>query len=246
MKAIVLHSGGLDSTVVLGMAVASGSTEILSLGIKYGSKHNEAEARAAEDIVRTYSHGGLKIARRVIDLTQLGIFSGGGRSALMGDIPMPQDQTYEDIHNAEVGESPTVVPYRNGVMISIAAAIAETMQYDEIWVGMHGEDAHNWAYPDCTPEFLGPMAAAIYVGTYHRVRLKFPLDFIDKAAVVRLGEEIGVPLYATWSCYDPAVSPESQGGNYVHCGRCPTCMERKSAFKRARVWDPTIYAHEED
>lgn len=239
MKAIVLHSGGLDSTVALGLAIHDGAEEILSLGILYGSKHNEAEAIAAQRVVDYYdSNAVVRISRRIVDMTPLNLFIGGGRSALMGEIPMPQDLTYMDIHNAAVGESPTVVPYRNGVLLSIAAAIAETMKYDLIYAGMHGEDAHNEAYPDCSAEFLGAQAAAIRRGTYERVRFRFPFAFIDKAAVVRLGHELDIPFDLTWSCYDPKLyAPD----NYVHCGRCPTCMERNSAFTRAGVYDPTFY-----
>ena len=239
MKAIVLHSGGLDSTVALSLAVADGANEVLSLGFMYGSKHNGAEATAANRIVSYYAHSPLSplIARRVIDLTPLDLFR-GGLSALMGDIPMPKDQTYQDIHNATVGESPTVVAYRNGLFLSMAAVVAEIGGYEWIYVGMHGEDAHNWAYPDCTPEFLGSQAAAIYVGTYHRVRVRFPLDFVDKAEVIRIGALHNAPLDLTWSCYDPVrLDPY-----WIQCGRCPTCMERKSAFDRSGFLDPTHYA----
>jgi len=244
MKAVVLHSGGLDSSVALYQAMIDGAEEILSLSILYGSKHNEAESRAADNLVwyvnTENGERGPVVTRRVIDMSNLGIFDGGGRSALMGDIEMPHNLTYQDIHNAEPGESPTVVPYRNGVLIAIAAAVAETLKYDFIYVGTHGEDAHNWAYPDCTPEFLGPTAAAVYVGTYHRVRLKFPFDFIDKAAIVTLGHKYGLPFWSTWSCYDPVILE----GEYTQCGTCPTCMERKSAFQRAGVFDPTTYLDE--
>jgi 7-cyano-7-deazaguanine synthase len=241
MKAIVLHSGGLDSTVVLAKAIDDGAEEVVSLGVKYGSLHNEAEAIAALKVVGFYIYKGLNISREVINLPS-DVFH-GGRSALMGDIPMPE-LTYAEIAKWE-GESPTVVPYRNGVLLSLAAALAESKGFDWIYAGMHGDDANNWNYPDCTPEFLGSQAAAIYVGTYHRVRLSYPLDFMSKAEVCSLGVRLDAPLAYSWSCYAPVLNPhysDERDPKYIHCGRCPTCIERHQAFVLNSLEDPTDYA----
>jgi 7-cyano-7-deazaguanine synthase len=102
-----------------------------------------------------------------------------------------------------------------------------------IYAGMHAEDAQNHAYPDCTPEFLGAMANAIYVGTYSTVRLHSPLQWMMKHQIVEWGTKLGVPYEDTWSCYK---------GDTLHCGVCPTCRSRKDAFKAAGVPDPTQYA----
>lgn len=105
-----------------------------------------------------------------------------------------------------------------------------------IYFGAHNEDAFNWAYPDCTPEFIGSMANAIYTGSYYAIRLHAPLMWLSKAEVVRLGTRLDVPYENTWSCYK---------GEELHCGTCPTCRARKEAFAGARVEDPTEYAVKE-
>lgn len=102
-----------------------------------------------------------------------------------------------------------------------------------IYAGMHAEDAQNHAYPDCTYEFLGSMANAIYVGTYNTVRLLTPFVFMDKGQIVEWGTKLGVHYENTWSCYK---------GDALHCAVCPTCRSRKEAFLKAGVPDPTEYA----
>lgn len=106
-----------------------------------------------------------------------------------------------------------------------------------IYFGAHSEDAHNWAYPDCTPEFIGAMANAIYIGSYMQIRLHTPLQWLNKEGVVRLGDSLNVPFETTWSCYK---------GEEKHCGTCPTCRSRRQAFITAEVKDPTPYATNEE
>lgn len=160
------------------------------------------------------------------------------------------------------GVSPTYVPFRNGLMLSALTAHAQkwvneaNKQYDDsvntnllvgtgaeigdkpsagIYFGAHSEDAHNWAYPDCTPEFIGAMANAIYIGSYMQIRLHTPLQWLNKEGVVRLGDSVGVPFQDTWSCY--------KGGD-LQCGTCPTCRSRRAAFKAVGIVDPTRYAND--
>jgi 7-cyano-7-deazaguanine synthase len=102
-----------------------------------------------------------------------------------------------------------------------------------VYFGAHAEDAHNWAYPDCTPEFIGAMANAISVASYYAIRLHAPLMNLDKKGIVKLGTELGVPFENTWSCYK---------GELRHCGTCPTCRSRRQAFTAAGIQDPTQYA----
>ncbi|MCA1799899.1 MAG: 7-cyano-7-deazaguanine synthase, partial [Actinobacteria bacterium] len=129
--------------------------------------------------------------------------------------------------------SPTYVPFRNGNLLSAAAAIALGVGASRIYYGAHSEDARNWAYPDCTPEFNGAMANAIYVGTYHKVRLITPLQNLNKRGVIDLAAHIDAPLELTWSCY--------QGGE-IACGECPTCTGRIKAFMAEGFIDPVPYA----
>lgn len=154
------------------------------------------------------------------------------------------------------GVSPTYVPFRNGLMLSALTAHAQkwvnnanedyerhtrAVMQDKwgskpmagIYFGAHAEDAHNWAYPDCTPEFIGAMANAIYIGSYMQIRLHTPLQWCQKAGVVELGESLGVPFENTWSCYK---------GEELHCGVCPTCRSRREAFRAVGVSDPTEYS----
>jgi 7-cyano-7-deazaguanine synthase len=127
--------------------------------------------------------------------------------------------------------------YTNTAAISEAVAkdraTKEARDLVGIYFGAHAEDAQNWAYPDCTPEFVGAMANAIYVGSYFAIRLHTPFVHSEKWEIVARGEDMGVDWSKTWSCYK---------GEDVHCGTCPTCQARKESFKRANVVDPTEYA----
>lgn len=165
--------------------------------------------------------------------------------------------SYDDIK----GVSPSYVPFRNGLLLSAITAyaqkwvnsqiaeVAEGYQAqfgDDAWrlatedakdlatiyYGAHAEDAANWAYPDCTPEFNGSMANAIYTGSYNTIRLATPLQWSMKSDIVRLGSSLDVDWASTWSCYD---------NKEHHCGECPTCIARKRAFKDAGIFDPTVY-----
>jgi 7-cyano-7-deazaguanine synthase len=235
-RAVVLHSGGLDSTTLIAQAMEDGCKDILLLSIRYGSIHNNAEGLAAQQVFEWMQreYDDVTFNRLVVEMPAT-IFT-GEKSALMGEIDMPK-LTYKEITEGQ-GPSPTVVPFRNANLLSIATAIADARDYNYVYIGAHGEDAHNWAYPDCTPEFLGAMANAIYIGTYDKVRLRFPFIWMVKAQIVSLANELGAPLEMTWSCYDPAMVDD---GEYIHCGQCPTCIERANAFAQAGFLDPTTY-----
>jgi 7-cyano-7-deazaguanine synthase len=220
-KAVVLLSGGLDSTTALSIARHSYFDDnILALIVLYGQKH-ELEAEAAYKVAQHY---GVRSTSLIIDLPK-------GESVLMNhSAEMPQ-MTYEELSTSE-GVSPTYVPFRNGTMLSHAAAVALDFGASEIWAGMHSEDARGWAYPDCTPEFIGAMQNAIYVGTYHKVRLVVPFTYATKAEIVKRGLQEEAPYSLTYSCYE---------GKRVACGRCPTCIGRLEAFKANGVRDPIEY-----
>lgn len=216
--AVVSLSGGMDSAVVLGVAREKGYTNIVAVSFDYGSRHAKREYDAAQQVVAWYEGKGLKINHQRVRLPNV-FFTES--SALMSDAtPMPE-LTYEELM-LEEGPSPTVVPFRNANIISMCTTIALVHNAEVVMVGMHATDAHNWAYPDCTPEFLGAMAAAVLVGSYQKVRLEFPLIWMEKSDVFRIGANLEVPLHLTYSCYL---------GGETHCGKCPTCVERYEAFR---------------
>lgn len=230
-KAFVLLSGGVDSSTTL--AIASYEfKEVEGVSIHYGQRHQK-EIDFADEQCRLFSAKHSVLSAGII-------LHGGMLTDRIRAIP---NIRYDQIE----GVSPTYVPFRNGTMLSMIAAHAQRwinqtaidlMKSDAppeaaIYFGAHAEDAHNWAYPDCTPEFIGAMANAIYIGTYHRVRLIAPLMYMQKHEIVKLGHGLGVQFEHTWSCY--------AGGN-LHCGQCPTCYARQEAFEKAGIPDPTEYA----
>lgn len=231
--AYVLLSGGVDSTTCLYLARKQFG-DVVGLSVDYGQRHKK-EIEYAQKSCRK-----LGVVHRVLDLSSV-----VPRTVLTDPgAPIPK-VSYEEIQ----GVSPTYVPFRNGLLLSAATAhvvgaresLKRVLQEGSapiglpewgLYFGAHAEDAHNWAYPDCTPEFIGAMANAIFVGTYREVRLHTPLEWLGKAAIVRLGEELGVDWSLTWSCYF---------GGEVHCGECPTCRARQAGFAATRVADPTAY-----
>lgn len=246
-KAFVLLSGGLDSTTCLFKAIydfrpAHITTQNLeqmfadeepiywveAVSVNYGQRHKKEM-----DFAKT-TCSSLGIKHSVLELRD--IMSGSMLTDRSIDIP---NISYDEIK----GVSPTYVPFRNGTMLSLLAAFAEKRIKEEdidtneracgIYFGAHAEDAANWAYPDCTPEFIGAMANAIFIGTYQRVRLYTPLMSLMKHEIVELGHKLGVPFDNTWSCYK---------GDELHCGVCPTCRSRRAAFNLAGIEDPTVYA----
>jgi 7-cyano-7-deazaguanine synthase len=224
MTAFVLLSGGIDSSTALALAVKNhSSAKTTALLVNYGQRHRrELEYADRQCMIHAVEH-------HTIDLSAV-----VPATLLTSDDPIP-DKTYDQIE----GVSPAFVPYRNGLMLSAAAAYAVSMMADdgtdkaELYFGAHAEDAHAWAYPDCTPEFSGAQAAAIYVGTYHKLRLIVPFQHFTKDAIIKLGQQLKVDYASTWSCY---------AGGAAHCGKCPTCHARKAAFVKAGVRDPTVYA----
>lgn len=227
-RGFVLLSGGLDSTTALHLAVKE-CDSVEAVSIDYGQRHFKERAFAQRTCEK------LKVEHTTINLP--GLLEGSMLTDPAQEIP---DKTYDQL---PTGISPTYVPYRNGLMLSMLAAHAQKWINAEtrsgfmgpqaaIYFGAHAEDAHNWAYPDCTPEFIGAMANAIHVGTYFKVRLHTPLMWLRKWEIVRLGRDHDVDFSMTWSCY---------AGGEKHCGRCPTCYARKQAFELAGVTDPTEY-----
>lgn len=215
-KTVILLSGGLDSTVALHAAAAAGSV-VAGVSFDYGAKH-----RAAELACAVWQCNRLGVPHRILDL---GFMGGLFRSSLLaggGEIP--------EGHYEEPSMRATVVPFRNGIMLAIAAGVAESLDAGSVTIAAHGGD--HAIYPDCREEFLAPMAAAMEAGTYARIALRRPFVDVAKADIVRRGQALGVDFSRTWSCYK---------GGTMHCGRCGTCTERREAFLLAGVADPTPY-----
>jgi 7-cyano-7-deazaguanine synthase len=218
-KAYVLLSGGVDSSTALAMANEDWDGRVCGVGVNYGQRHTK-ELEQARRVATHFQNQFI-----VRDIT--GFIQKGGLTDEDLDIP---PVSYDDLPK---GVSPTYVPFRNGTMLSLIAGMAAVDDEAEaVYIGVHAEDAENWAYPDCTPEFIGGMANAIYIGTYHKIRLHAPLIWLKKHEVVEQGEMLGVPWIHTWSCYE---------GKPFHCGVCPTCRARIQAFADAKVPDPTTY-----
>lgn len=227
-KALTLLSGGLDSTLCAVLAVrAHGKDNVSAISARYGQKHSR-EIEAAEKVA---AH--LEIPFKVIDLPR--IFGGGGSTLVEGG-PKNPEASYNQISESE-GVSPTYVPFRNGNLLSAAAAVALVDGAEYIYYGAHAEDARSWAYPDCTPEFNGAMANAIYVGTYHKVRLVTPLQNLEKHQIVDMSWRLNSPIELTYSCYN---------GRERHCGTCPTCIGRIQAFAVSGFADRVPYEIEID
>jgi len=216
MKSIVVHSGGMDSTVLLYKLAAEGD-EVKTLSINYGQRH----AKEIE-YARSLSEG-LGVEHRVADLRSLTELLGG--SALTSsEIEVPEG------HYAEDNMKATVVPNRNMILLSVAAGWAISSKFDRVAYAAHAGD--HAVYPDCRTEFADALNAAIGLADWHEVSLYRPFVGITKADVVKLGAELNVPFENTWSCYK---------GLDLHCGRCGTCVERREAFHLAEVPDPTTY-----
>ena len=224
-KAVVLLSGGMDSAVALSMVFdRHQARNVYPVSFSYGQKHVR-ERESALELVEHYNTQSLL----EVDLPE-GLFQGAGSALTDPDVEIP-DGTYDDLNQTE-GPSATYVPYRNGTFISMAAAYAMTVGASTVWIGAHADDAAGDAYPDCTPEFLGSQAAAIYIGSYREVRLVSPFQWMPKSGIVHMGRELHTPFELTWSCY--------RGGN-MPCGTCATCVDRLNAFAACGMVDPHVY-----
>lgn len=219
--AVILLSGGLDSTTLLG-EILNNHNRIIGFTFKYNQSH-EVEIDRAAEIAEFYG-----IVHHIIDI---GTAFADSESTLIGQQSQPQ-KAYQDI----IEPQPTYVPFRNAVFISIAVARALVYKCDTVYIAAHASDAQNWAYPDCSPEFAGSLSAAVYIGTYHQVRLLFPFIWLTKADIVSKAVKLSVPIHLTHSCYEGIPA----------CGLCGTCRERVKAFKNAGVQDPIEYRIEID
>ncbi len=215
-KVIVLLSGGMDSVVSLYYShrnyYVTGT-----LSFDYGAVHNHRELPFA-----AYHSEKLGISHQIVNAGFIGTLF---KSALLADAQAIPDGHYED----EVMKQ-TVVPFRNGIMLSIAAGYAASIGAEGVVIAAHSGD--HAIYPDCRNDFMADMASAIRLGTYEGIELIAPFLDMDKAAIAKLGGTLNVDFSKTWSCYK---------GREQHCGVCGTCVERREAFAQAGIDDPTSY-----
>jgi 7-cyano-7-deazaguanine synthase len=216
MKVVVLCSGGMDSVTALHWAAREHDVRGV-VSFDYGSKHNPRELPFAAEHA-----AGLKVRHEVVALPFIGqlfdsdLLAGGG--------PVP------DGHYADDNMRRTVVPFRNAIMLSIAAGFAESTGAEGLVIAAHAGD--HTIYPDCREDFMQAMGDAMRLGTYAGIRLLRPFIAMDKGAIAKEGARLGVDFARTYSCYK---------GGAIHCGTCGTCVERREAFAVAGLADPTEY-----
>lgn len=217
MKALVLSSGGIDSTTCIAIAVkALGKENVATLSMFYGQKHAK-ELTAAADVAEYYG-----IPNYQIDLSELYKFT--NNPLLMGSSESIPHKSYAE-QIIETGKVITYVPFRNGLFLSVAAVVAESLFPNEechIYIGAHADDATGNAYADCSKSFTTHMEYAVRIGTYGKKELIAPLIALNKSDVVEVGLKLKAPYHLTWSCYEGGEEP---------CGRCATCIDRRKAFE---------------
>lgn len=211
---VIILSGGMDSVTLLHYRK---ERIALAVSFDYGSNHNVREIECARRQCEN-----LGIEHLVIPLDFMGIYF---RSSLFeGADSIPEG------HYADENMKSTVVPFRNGIMLSVACGLAESRGLRHVMMANHGGD--HAIYPDCRPEFVTSMSDAMRNGTYEGVDILAEFTNITKSDIARLGKKLGVDYSMTYSCYK---------GGEKHCGRCGTCIERKEAMREAGIDDPTVY-----
>lgn len=216
MKTCVLLSGGMDSVAAL-YEVLTQHEVVACLSFDYGAKHNATEIPFAK--LHADRNG---VLHQVIPLDFINRLFKSDLLRSGGAVP--------DGHYAETSMKQTVVPFRNGIMLAIAAGYAESVEADGLVIAAHSGD--HAIYPDCREPFMQAMATAMGEGTYAKIQLLRPFIDMDKTAIVKRGIELGIDFSETWSCYK---------GGEIHCGICGTCVERREAFMLADLPDPTAY-----
>lgn len=216
MKTLVLLSGGMDSVTALYWAAREHEV-VGTVSFDYGSKHNAKELPMAK-----WHADQLKVKHDVITLDFVNRLFASDLLQSGGDIP--------DGHYAEESMKRTVVPFRNGIMLSIACGLAESREAEALVIAAHSGD--HAIYPDCREPFMQAMASAMKEGTYVGIELLRPFIDGDKTEIARCGQAMGIDYAKTWSCYK---------GGEIHCGTCGTCVERREAFLLAGIEDPTVY-----
>ena len=219
-KAVIIVSGGIDSTTLLYMARAEGF-DVRALTFLYGQRHVK-EVECAERICRV-----LDVPHKAVDLSSMkGLLAGSALTDSSVDVPeVPETAEHFDTLQA------TIVPNRNAIFLSVAIGYAVSLGAENVFFGAHFSD--RGVYPDCRREFVEAFESAERLATGNQwLNIKAPFVDKDKSEIVKLGQELGVPFKETWTCYK---------GGAIHCGACSSCSERKRAFSESGVVDPTEY-----
>lgn len=211
-SALILLSGGLDSSTLLARAVDQG-TAGMALSVFYGQRHAR-ELDAARAVAAYYG-----VRHELLDM--------GGWGQLLH---APTDRPAVHAHYAGPATLATVVPNRNATLLCAAAGVAIATGCEVVQIAVHAAD--HPIHPDGRPEFIAALNTAILLGTDARVAIEAPFSSIDKTEIARLGSALDMPVERTWSCAE---------GGAAHCGRCTPCLERREALQLAGVPDPTMY-----
>lgn len=223
-KAVVLLSGGLDSTTTLAIAADLGF-ELYALTFRYGQRH-DIEIAAASKIAAAFN-----VAKHVIVPIDLRAFGG---SALTSDMPVPKGRSPEEMN---AGIPSTYVPARNTIFLALALAWAEVLGSNDIFIGVNALDYSG--YPDCRPEFIAAFERLANLATKvgvqgNRLTVHAPLIHLSKAEIIKKGVELGVDYAATSTCYDPSAEGDA-------CGQCDACLLRLKGFAENGMHDPVRY-----
>ena len=225
MRALVLFSGGVDSTTCLAMAIDKyGKDNVVALSVSYGQKHTK-EIEASDKIARYYGveHISLNL-EKIFEYSDCSLLS-------HSDKEIPKETYAEQLKKTEGVPVSTYVPFRNGLFLSTAASIALSRECQIIYYGAHADDAAGNAYPDCSEAFNRAMGDAVYIGSGNQLKIEAPFVNMTKSEIVATGLKLNVPYEYTWSCYEGGDKP---------CGVCGTCIDRREAFAANGIveeWD---------
>ena len=226
MKATVLLSGGLDSATCLAIAVKKyGAENVVAVSIFYGQRHAR-ELDCAKKIAAYYG-----VKRYEFDAAQVMAYSD---SALMNSSEKVLEKSSYGEQVKKNLRVDTYVPFRNGLMLSMAAGFTDGIFHGtdaEIFIGVHQDDSAVNAYADCSESFIRAIGEAVNIGTYGKIKIVAPFLGMTKADIVKIGLELNVPYEFTWSCYERGEIP---------CGKCATCLDRAAAFAANGVEDPAL------
>ena len=229
-KALVLNSGGCDSSTAVSLAVAKKDIydDVTTVSVSYGQRHVK-ELECARKIAQYYN-----LKHYELDLSSVLQYSNCPLLAKSTE-EIPEMSYADQIATNGEGKVSTYVSFRNGLLLSAVASLAQSIYPDDdvdILLGAHADDAAGRAYADCSEEFTSAMNAAIVIGTYGKVHVVAPFVNMNKAEIVKTGLELGTPYDLTYSCYE---------GHEKACGRCGTCIDRLAAFRANGVEDPIEY-----